>query len=232
MYDYQNYFTDPDGFDERLVQWKELTDDKPFLSTELCINRDQYQIDSYRIALTMGQLYHKNLVLAEASALCYCWTLLNIVQPSYGYTRTLFVPEKSRGFVPVPSSCQLRIFGAYSRRIHEGMVRVKVKTETQDLLVSAFAGEDSTATIVLLNRSTKPRRLHVKWPGVKFTEMETVSPYYENKVRKAPATPADRAAEILIEPGCIVTLTNVPLGRFDDDVVESATGSAKSYEGK
>ncbi|MFZ2148085.1 MAG: hypothetical protein WAV28_12770 [Sedimentisphaerales bacterium] len=31
---------------------------KPFLSTELCINNDKYQWATYRVALTMGQLYH------------------------------------------------------------------------------------------------------------------------------------------------------------------------------
>ena len=29
MYDYQGFFTDPDGFDARLAQWKKLTGDKP-----------------------------------------------------------------------------------------------------------------------------------------------------------------------------------------------------------
>jgi hypothetical protein len=102
--DYQNFFTNPDGFDSLLTQWKELAGDKPFLSTELCINNDKYQWPAYRVALTMGQLYHKNLVLADASAVCYCWTLLNVVQPSFGWTRTLTVPDRGHGFVPVAPS--------------------------------------------------------------------------------------------------------------------------------
>jgi hypothetical protein len=113
MYDYQNFFTNPDGFDDLLRQWKELTGGKPFLSTELCINNDKYQWPTYRVALTMGQLYHKNLVLTDAAAVCYCWTLLNVVQPSFGWTRTLTVPDRLHGFVPVAPSHQLRVFGAY-----------------------------------------------------------------------------------------------------------------------
>jgi hypothetical protein len=212
MYDYQNFFTDPDGYDTRLMKWKKLTGDKPFLSTELCINSDRFQLDSYRIALTMGQLYHKNLVLTDAVAICYCWTLLNVVQPSFGWTRSLCVPDRSRGFVPAASSYQLRVFGAYSRRIHEGMVRVEAGVDADDLLVSAFAGKGDTGTVVVLNRSTKPRRLRVVWPGVTFTEAELVSPYHGNDVRRAPARLSDGVTETIIEPGSIVTLSNVALG--------------------
>ena len=211
MYDYQSFFTNPDRFDSRLRQWKDLTGDKPFLSTELCINNNKYQWPTYRIALTMGQLYHKNLVLADAVAVCYCWTLLNVVQPSYGWTRSLFVPYREHGFVPVASSNQLRVFGAYSRRIREGMVRVEAETDAKDLLVSAFAADDNAGTIVLLNRSIKPRQVQIHWPDVTFTDMELVDPYNENDVRKAPATLADGSTELIVAPGAIITLTNVPL---------------------
>jgi O-glycosyl hydrolase len=211
MYDYQSFFTYPDRFDARLGQWKDLTGDKPFLSTELCINNNKYQWPTYRIALTMGQLYHKNLVLADAVAVCYCWTMLNVVQPSYGWTRSLFVPDREHGFVPAASSHQLRVFGAYSRRIREGMFRVEAETDANNLLVSAFTADDNAGTIVLLNRSTKPRRALVHWPDVTFTEMELVDPYYENDVRKAPDVRADGTTEITVKPGALITLTNVPL---------------------
>jgi O-glycosyl hydrolase len=211
MYDYQSFFTNPDQFDIRLMQWKDLTGDKPFLSTELCINNNKYQWPTYRVALMMSQLYHKNLVLADAVAVCYCWTLLNVVQPSYGWTRSLFVPDREHGFVPAASSHQLRVFGAYSRRIREGMFRVEAETDANDLLVSAFAADNSTGTVVLLNRSTKSRRVFVRWPDVKFTEMELVDPYYENDVRKAPDVRTDGTTEITVEAGALITLTNVPL---------------------
>ncbi len=212
MYDYQNFFTDPDGFDARMTQWKKLTGDKPFLSTELCINNNKYQWPTYRVALTMGQLYHKNLVLTDAVAICYCWTLLNVEQPSYGWTRSLCVPDPSRGSVPAASSHQLRVFGAYSRRVREGMTRVQADSDAADLLVSAFVRGSNTGTVVVLNRSTKPRRVHVHWPGMTFTEIELADPYHENDVRKAPAAHADGAAEVTIDPGALTTLTSIPLG--------------------
>ncbi|UCG47006.1 MAG: hypothetical protein JSU94_16085 [Phycisphaerales bacterium] len=219
MYDYQNFFTNPDGFDELLRQWKKTTADRPFLSTELCINRPGYQWPTYRVALTMGQLYHKNLVLADAVAICYCWTLLNVVQPSYGWTRSLFVPDHAHGFVPAPSSRQLRVFGAFSRRIREGMVRIEAGTDSGDLLVSAFAGQNNSATVVLLNRSTTPRRVRVVWPGTAFTHIELVDPYHENSIRTVPRDTGTGPVEALVDPGAIVTLSNVPVGRMD----ESAT---------
>jgi hypothetical protein len=224
MYDYQGFFVDPDGFDARLAEWTKLTDDKPFLSTELCINSDKYQLDSYRLGLAMGQLYHKNLVLCDAVAVCYCWTLLNVVQPSYGWTRSLFVPDRAHGFVPMPSSNQLRVFGAYSRRVREGMVRIEATADVEDLLVSAFSGEGGAATIVLLNRSTKPRRVRVLWPGVTFAQMEIVDPYHENEIQPLGDAPARKSfglltegGEMTIEPGAIVTLTNVVLGKLPED---------------
>ncbi|MHC4706780.1 MAG: glycoside hydrolase [Planctomycetota bacterium] len=193
------------------AQWKQAAGDKPFLSTELCINSDKYQWPSYRIALAMGQLYHKNLVLADAVAVCYCWTLLNVVQPSYGWTRALVVADRSQGFVPVPSSCQLRVFGAFSRRVREGMARVEAVGDSKDLLVSAFAGKKKKGTVVVLNRSTKARRVRIVWPGVKFTEMEVVDPYHQNDVRKAPRAIKKGVTEVTVAPGGIVTLSNAAL---------------------
>jgi len=219
MYDYQQFFTNPDGFDAYLVQWKQLTGDKPFISTELCINSDKYQLPTYRVALTMGQLYHKNLVLSDAVALCYCWTLLNVVQPSYGWTRTLLVPDRSHGFVPAASSHQLRVFGAYSRRIREGMVRVQAHTDANDLLVSAFAGDSNKDTVIILNRSTRPRRARIIWPGVTFKQMELVDPYHENEVRAIPAAVEKGVTEVTVEPGAIVTFTNAALGKVPSEII-------------
>ena len=221
MYDYQNFFTKPDGFDSLLRQWKELAGDKPFLSTELCINNDKYQWPTYRVALAMGQLYHKNLVLADAAAVCYCWTLLNVVQPSFGWTRTLTVPDRLHGFVPVAPSHQLRVFGAFSRRIHGGMSRIEARTDVNDLLVSAFAGEGDKVTVVILNRSTRPRAVRVIWPGVTFNQMELVDPYHENEVSGVAAASEKDVTEVTVEPGAIVSLTNAAVGKAPADVVAS-----------
>jgi hypothetical protein len=220
MYDYQGFFTDPDGFDARLAQWKQLTADKPFLSTELCVNDSRFQWPTYRVALTMGQLYHKNLVLTDAVAICYCWTLLNVVQPSYGWTRSLCVPEREHGFVPVASSHQLRVFGAYSRRIREGMIRVETQSSNSDLLACAFRARENNGTVVLLNRSSRPQRVTVQWPGVRFTEMELVDPYHENEVRRVPMRQSKRTVEVDVGPGAVVTLSNVPLGRLAPHVTD------------
>jgi hypothetical protein len=213
MYDYQSFFSDPDGFDERLMGWKQVAGGKRFLSTELCINHDKYQWPTYRIALAMGQLYHKNLVLADASAICYCWMLLNVEQPSFGWTRSLMVPDRSGGFIPKASSYQLRVFGAYSRRIKEDMVRVETLTDVGDLLVCGFEGKSKT--IVMLNRSTRPRNVRVLWDGAQFSNLEVVDPYNENTVKKASAK-----AEVVVDPGAIVTVSNVRLGKPDEAVLK------------
>ncbi|MCX5684469.1 MAG: hypothetical protein NT049_12390 [Planctomycetota bacterium] len=215
MYDYQGHFTNPDAFDATLLGWKAAAGEKPFLSTELCINNSAYQWPTYRLALAMGQLYHKNLTVIDAAAICYCWTLINVEQPSYGWTRTLCVTDAARGFVPAATSHQLRVFGAFSRRIREGMVRVEARSSQADLLVSAFEG-GGARTVVLLNRSASPLRASVAWPGGGYKEVEIADPYHENTVAAAPAPAADGSVEVAVPPGAFVTLTSAPLGKLPD----------------
>lgn len=205
MYDYQSCFDKPDRFDSTLMVWNGKVNTRPFLSTELCINDSRYQTDSYRVALAMGQLYHKNLTLANAVLIAYCWTILNNEQASFDATRSLFAVSPEQGFIPVTSGNQLRVFGAYSRRIKEGMFRVGTKNTNKDIEVVAFKGENNSATMVVLNRSINPVNLEIDWENVNFSEMETVDPYSPNLVK--PFT----GNAVVINPGAIVTLTNVPL---------------------
>ena len=119
---------------------REASGDKPFLAVELCVNNGEFQTRAYRVAFAMGQLYHKVLTQLDACGMMYCWTLLNVVQPSYGWTRTLLVPDPEHGMKPVASSHQLRIFGAYTRRVRAGMKRVKAASSNPHVLATAFRG--------------------------------------------------------------------------------------------
>jgi O-glycosyl hydrolase len=216
VYDYQNFFYDPDGFDERVREMKEAISSKPFLASELCVNNTAFQTRTYRTALAMGQLYHKLLTSLDACGAMYCWTLLNVTQPSYGWTRTLMVPDPEHGFAPVASSHQLRVFGAYSRRVHEGMIRLRSASSNPNLLVTAFTGDGGRQTLIVLNRSTARQKISVRWPGATFRYQETASPQSENAVETAPTAKGD-FWEVTVDPGAIVTLTGVELGRVADD---------------
>src|ERR1035438_9808842 len=81
VYDYQGFFYDPDGFDARVREMKEVIGSKPFLASELCVNSAAFQTRTYRTALAMGQFYHKLLTVLDACGAMYCWTLLNVAQP-------------------------------------------------------------------------------------------------------------------------------------------------------
>jgi len=210
LYDYQKCLHDPDHYDPLLAQWREAVGTKPFLSTEMCLNRPEFQDRSYRLALGMGQLYHKNLALANASALIYCWLLLNVEQPSFGWTRSLFVPDPARGFLPATPSYQARVFGAYSRRIRAGMMRVEAQASNSNLLATAFEGNAGARTLVLLNRSLTPQRVSINWHGKPFRFLEWASPYEENAVLPAPT-----GNELVVPPGAIATLTTEELGRLE-----------------
>jgi hypothetical protein len=87
------------------------------------------------------------------------------------------------------------------------MIRVDAKTDDVDLLVSAFDGNAGARTLVLLNRSTKPKTVEIVWPQAKFATLELTDPYHQNEVRNAP-----EGGHISIEPGAIVTLSTAPLG--------------------
>lgn len=199
-YDWQEFLANPDLFDQRLRAMNEASDGKPFLATEICINDPHYQEPSYRIAFNVAQLYQKNLTELDATALMYCWLLLDVEQPSFGGSRSLLVPDRTRGENPVASSFELRVLGAFSRHIVKGMKRVEAKASSSDLLTAAFE-DGQRSTLVVLNRSTNPQKLDVQWPGKQWRELERTSVYSENETTKSLPT------DIVVQPGEILTLS-------------------------
>lgn len=200
QYDFQEFLANPDLYDERLREMHVVSDGKPFLATEICLNDPHFQEASYRLALQLGQLYQKDLVDADAEALLYCWLLLDVEQPSFGASRSLLVPDRSHDEVPVASSFQLRVLGAYSRHVLKGMHRVETHSTNPDLLTAAFT-DGGRQSMVVLNRSTSAQTLHVNWPGAQWVEVEHTSFYTENKVAKP-------GEEIVVAPGEILTLSS------------------------
>jgi hypothetical protein len=141
-YDYQDHFADPDSFDDQFKALRQANGDKPFLATEIALNNIRLQNASYRVAFNVGQLYHKNMTLLDSIGLAYCWLILDVEQPNFGATRSLLVPDRYHDDIPVASSYQLRVLGAYSRHLPEGMVRVDASSSNPDLLVSAYEGKE------------------------------------------------------------------------------------------
>ena len=199
-YDYQEFLANPDMYDDRLHAMNAADVGKPFLATEICVNDPHYQEPSYRIAFNVAQLYQKNLTELDAEALMYCWTLLDVEQPSFGGSRSLLVPDRTKGWMTVASSYELRVLGAFSRHVVKDMRRVEAKTENPDLLTAAFAN-GAKASLIVLNRSTSPEKLDVQWSGRRWSEIERTSLYSENE------TSASVPGEIVVQPGEIVTLS-------------------------
>jgi len=199
-YDWQEFLANPDMFDERLREMNTAREGKPFLATEICINDPHYQEPSYRIAFNAAQLYQKNLTELDATALIYCWLLLDVEQPSFGSSRSLLVPDRTRGETPVPSSFELRVLGAFSRHVVKGMKRVDATASNPNLLTAAFE-DGPKSTLVVLNRSTEPQKLTLQWPGKQWRELERTSLYSENE------TTTSVPGEIVVQPGEIMTLS-------------------------
>jgi O-glycosyl hydrolase len=200
QYDYQEFLANPDLFDQRMHEMSAASAGKPFLATEIAVNDPHYQEPSYRIAFNVAQLYQKNLTELDAAALMYCWLLLDVEQPTFGGSRSLLVPDRTRDGIPVASSFELRVLGAFSRHIAKGMKRVDATASNPDLLTAAFE-DDSRASLIILNRSTEPAKLDIRWPGRQWKEIERTSLSSENAVFPGPP------AEIIVQPGEIVTLS-------------------------
>lgn len=210
QYDYQQFLANPDLYDARLHAMHDAAGGKPFLATEICLNDPHYQEASYRLAFALGQLYHKDLTELDAEALFYCWTLLDVEQPSFGASRSLLVPDRTEGNLPVASSFQLRVFGAFSRHLRKGMVRVSTESSGSGLLSSAYTnGKD--ATMILLNRSTAPQRVSIVWPGTRWSEVERTSLYEANGTQSDTANQMQPYSDttVLVQPGEIVTLSTL-----------------------
>jgi O-glycosyl hydrolase len=199
-YDFQEFIANPDLYDARMKQMHEAADGKPFLATEICINDPHYQEPSYRIAFAVAQLYHKNLTELDAVALMYCWLLLDVEQPTFAGSRSLLAPDRARGWIPVPTSYQLRVMGAFSRHVVKGMQRVSVATGDPDLLATAFA-DAQNETLVVINRSAAARKLAIEGTNHPWAEMERTG-LEENAVAAVPA-------EVVVEPGEIVVLSTI-----------------------
>jgi O-glycosyl hydrolase len=200
-YDFQEFLANPDLYDARMKQMHEAADGKPFLATEICINDPHYQEPSYRIAFAVAQLYHKNLTELDAVALMYCWLLLDVEQPTFAGSRSLLAPDRTRGWIPEPTSFQLRVMGAFSRHIVKGMNRVGVETGDSDLLATAFA-DSQNETLVVINRSTTSRRLAIQGESHSWTEIEHTGLEEENAV-----TPF--RTDNVIQPGEILVLSTL-----------------------
>ena len=200
-YDFQEFLANPDLYDARMNQMHEAADGKPFLATEICINDPHYQEPSYRIALAVAQLYHKNLTELDAVALMYCWLLLDVEQPTFAGSRSLLAPDRTRSWIPVPTSFQLRVMGAFSRHVVKGMQRIGVETGDPDLLATAFA-DAQNETLVVIIRSTTSRRLDLQGASHAWAEIEHTGLEDENSV--APFRTGN-----VIQPGEILVLSTI-----------------------
>jgi hypothetical protein len=200
-YDFQEFMANPDLYDARLRAMHDASAGKDFLATEICLNDPHYQEPSYRIALAAAQLYHKNLTELDAVGLLYCWMLLDVEQPTFGGSRSLMVPDRTQGWVPVASSFELRVMGAFSRHVLKGMQRVGVETADRDLLATAFM-EGKNETLVMVNRGTVALKVAVAGGSKPWAEMERTGIEEANAVSTVPA-------ELVVAPGEIVVLSTV-----------------------
>ena len=200
-YDFQEFMANPDMYDARMKAMHEAVDGKPYLATEICFNDAHYQEPSYRIAFQAAQLYQKNLTILDAEAILYCWTLLDVEQPSFAGSRALIEPDRTKGWAPVPTSFELRVLGAYSRHVLKGMKRVGVSASDPDLLTTAFAGGDNE-TLVMVNRGTVAQKITVSGAAHPWAEMERTGLEEPNEVSAVPD-------QIVVKPGEIAVLSTI-----------------------
>lgn len=201
VYDFQRYFRNADGFDTLINKWNLAIGNKPFLSVEQCVNRPYLQHGSYRVAFSMGQLYHKNMSLLNAEAIIYCWGLLNGPHESFDASRSLFKIDYHQNSIPVPSSFQLRVFGSFSRHINRDMQRIGAYSSDKDIMVTAYkSGEQQT--LVILNRGITPYLLSIERLAA-YNSVEITSQFSQN--RKIDINKIIAEEDIMIQGGEIFT---------------------------
>jgi hypothetical protein len=204
-YDFQEFAANPDLYDARMKAMHDASEGKDFLASEICFNDPHYQAPSYRIALAAAQLYHKNLTELDAVALLYCWMILDVEQPTFGGSRSLLVPDRTGGWMPVASSFELRVLGAYSRHIPKGMQRIGAEADDAGLLTTAFA-DTKNQTLVMVNRGTAALKVAVTGAAKPWVEMERTGVEEANAVSAVPA-------EVVVAPGEIVVLSTIAAER-------------------
>lgn len=201
QYDYQEFAANPDLYDARMRAMREASKEKAFLATEICLNDAHLQEHSYRVAFAAAQLYHKNMTILDAVGLMYCWLILDVEEPSFGGSRSLLVPDRTQGWMPVPSSFELRVLGAYSRHLVKGMQRIGASVADGNLLTTAYANAENQ-TLVMINRGTTARTVQVTGATRKWTEMERTGPEEENATSAVPDA-------VVVEPGEMVVLSTL-----------------------
>ena len=169
------------------------------------IQKFRFQHDFYHLAFAMGMLYHKNLVMMNASAIMYCWLLLNGPQPNFDAIRSLFTVSLENNSRPVPSSLQLRVFGAFSRHLPKGMKRVSVDNKNKDLFISAFQKENQR-TVIIMNCSPRIQKVGLRWSGSLFACCEITDSFRQNE--KEPVSSIVDDNHFVIKGGQIITLYN------------------------
>lgn len=199
-YDFQEFIANPDLYDARLHAMHAASEGKDFLATEICFNDPHYQEPSYRIAFAAAQLYSKNLTELDAVGILYCWLLLDVEQPTFGGSRSLLVPDRTRGEVPAASSFELRVLGAFSRHILKGMHRIGATSTDPELQTSAFADASNT-TLVMINRAATALRIAIP-PTAPWSQLERTSLTEENVTSPVPT-------ELIVQPGEIVALSMI-----------------------
>ena len=187
-----------DTFDSTLRRWRDLSGEKPFLSTELCVNHSAWQLRSYRLAFQMAQQYHKTLTIADAVAVCYCWLLLD-VGTAHLQLDADAVCRGSREWAHAcggqPSNCGAMVPSAAASG--PAWYASDAQSDHPDLLASAYRDNAGHVTAVLLNRSTEPLAVSMHGQGTRFTAIERVSPSQANAVGSLP----EAGAPILMAPG-------------------------------
>jgi len=132
----------------------------------------------------------------------YCWLLLDIEEPTFGGSRSLMVPDRTNGGMPVASSFELRVLGSFSRHVLKGMKRLGAESSDKDLLVTAF-GDGKNETLLMVNRAAEARRVLID-AGLsgRMVEVERTGLTEANVV-------SAMKGEVIVEPGEIVVLSAV-----------------------
>ena len=179
-----------------------------FWQTEYCILGDNAgEIDgnkkdlSMNAALYVSRVIHQDLSIANATA----WQWWLAVSP-YDYKDGLIYIDKNKTDGDYHDSKILWALGNYSRFVRPGMKRIETKSNSKDLLVSAFKDMNSNQVVmVIVNSSATEKPVAIK-KGKAFSSEDNMIVTYTTDASRNLKKNTIKTSGLVVPPRSVVSV--------------------------
>jgi O-glycosyl hydrolase len=154
-------------------------------------------VDETTRGLVLAAAVHDTLVLAEARAFFFWWSIAPPTKAPEGLITAWFEPPAQPPYSRWEATSQAYFFGQYSRFLPPGTVRLATDTAAlpAEVRLSAYRRPDGARVLIALNPGTEPLALRVALDAPRaFTATRSSA---EERLEPIPAPRAEAAALLL-----------------------------------